>query len=467
MTRKAYQPDSCSYGNDGFTREPSSFLASFLASSLGTLPGGKRFLVAYSGGMDSHVLLHLMANLSKESGYRVRAAHINHNIQRESRAWARHCQDVCHSLGVEIEVIDVCAADRPRKESPESWARQQRYAAIENVLAEGEVLLTAHHRDDQLETFLLRLLRGSGVLGLASMRAVRPFGKGLHARPLLDQSRAQLSVYAESNKLRWIEDPSNADIGLDRNFLRHEVIPVIKDRWPSVDVPVARAIQIFSETQELLDDVARQDLLNCATKNPDVVAVDQLRQLPVPRQKNLVRYWVRALDLPPPDSQRLSRIVFEAIPARHDSNTQVKWKGAELHRYGNHIQLTAPPGEVDQSAVRQWDFTAPCRLDYGELTAAEGYGNGLKKDACDGARVQVRYRRGGEKIRLPGRTCRHKLKKLFQEAGIPPWLRARTPLIHVDDRLAMVAGFWTDADFVAAADDPSWIVTWNRGADAG
>ena len=435
-----------------------------LSAFLETLPSRKRFLIAYSGGLDSHVLLHLMVCLSEASGYDIRAIHIDHNIQRESRAWSGHCQDTCRALGIELEVVDVDAG-RPGKESPESWARQKRYAAIENTLEEGEVLLTAHHRDDQFETLLLRLFRGSGVLGLASMRAVRPFGKGLHARPLLQHSRTELSGYAERNNLDWIEDPSNADTRLDRNFVRHEVVPVIKNRWPSVDLPVTRTIQVFSETQELLDDVARQDLQVCSTQKPDVLAVDLLERLSLPRQKNLVRYWCRILGLPVPDSRQLSQIIAEALPARHDSNAQVRWSGAELHRYGNHVQLIAPPGDFDRSAIRVWDFNTPCHLDFGELTAVEGNGNGLKKELCDGARVEVRYRRGGEKIRLPGRACRHKLKKLFQETGTPPWLRERVPLIYVDDRLAMAAGFWTDADFIAAAGEASWIINWNHASN--
>ena len=235
----------------------------------------------------------------------------------------------------------------------------------------------------------------------------------------MQRTREQLSAYAGNNDLNWIEDPSNTDTRLDRNFVRHEVIPVIKDRWPSVDLPVTRAIRVFSETQELLDDVARQDLLNCATQNPDVVAIDPLKLLSVPRQKNLVRYWSRTLNLPSPDSRSVSRIVSEAIAARRDSNAQVRWKGAELHRYGNYVQLTAPPGEFDKSAIRAWDFKGTCCLDFGELNAVEGdYGNGIKRGrVLTGARVVVRYRNGGEKIRLPGRTCRHKLKKLFQEAA--------------------------------------------------
>ena len=431
-----------------------------VAAFLETLPDSERFLVAYSGGLDSRVLLHLMAGLGREGGFGIRAVHVNHNIQPESGAWAGHCLETCRALGIELEVLAIDAS-KPGKESPESWARDKRYAAIENILAEGEVLLTAHHRDDQLETFLLRLLRGSGVLGLASMRAVRRFGRGLHARPLLHYSREQLLAYARFNGLDWIEDPSNAGTRPDRNYLRHEVLPAIRDRWPAAALPVSRAIDILVEAQELLDDLARQDLLTCGADDPAALHVERVKLLPASRQKNMLRYWCRILDLPSPDSRRLVQILTDVIGSRPDSRARVRWEGAELQRYGQYIHLGAPLEEFDGSVVRVWDFTEPCRLDYGELSAVEGRGEGLKKDMCAGARVEVRYRSGGEKIRLPGRRCTHKLKKLFQEAGTPPWLRERIPLIYIDDRLAMVAGFWTDAEFLAGADEPSWIITWS------
>lgn len=434
-----------------------------LSAFLHTIPNHKRFLIAYSGGLDSHVLLHLMASLGREAGYSMRAVYVNHNIQPESRSWAVHCRDVCRALDVELEVLDVDASE-PGKESPESWARHKRYAAIENVLAEGDVLLTAHHRDDQLETFLLRLLRGAGVLGLTSMRAVRRLGNGLHARPLLNYSRVQLLAYAGQNGLEWIEDPSNADKGLDRNYLRHEVIPAVRYRWPSVALPVVRTIDTLEETQELLDDLACQDLLICGAEGPGILYVERVKLLSAPRQKNMLRYWCRMLGLPPPDSRRLSQILTGVIGARHHSKARVGWKGAELRRHGQHLHLGAPLGEFDRSAIRVWDFTGPCRLEDGELSAVADRGNGLKQQVCTGARVEVRYRAGGEKIRLPGRTCTHKLKKLFQEAGTPPWLRERTPLIYVNDKLAMVAGLWTNADFAAEGDESSWTVIWKPDA---
>ena len=435
--------------------------AESLAAFLETLPGRKQFLLAYSGGLDSHVLLHLMARLCAEAGYSLRAVHVNHNIHVQSGAWASHCQQVCHTLGITLETLDVDASE-PGGEGPEAWARHKRYAAFEAIISAGEVLLTAHHQDDQLETFLLRLLRGAGALGLGAMRPVREFGKGLHARPLLRHSRARLRDYAEYHQLNWIEDPSNADRHFDRNYLRHEVLPLIAGRWPSYALPVSRTIELMAETQELLEQLARLDLQDCATPDPHTLSLGQVRQLSPSRQKNLLRYWCRSLKLPPPDSRQSARILADLIRARPDANALVSWPGAALRCYGDGIQLVEPLAPVDSSAVYAWDFRHPCRLQDGELTAEAGRGDGLPQARCAGARVEVRYRRGGEKLRLPGRTHRHKLKKLFQDANIPPWLRGRIPLIYVDDKLAMVAGCWTDADFLAGDDEPSWIISWER-----
>ena len=320
-----------------------------ITAFLDTLSGSRRYLVAYSGGMDSHVLLHLLACLGRETGYEVRAVHVNHNIHPRSRDWARHCREACRALGVELEVLEVDAS-KPGKESPENWAREKRYGALERTLVADEILLTAHHQDDQLETLLLRLLRGAGVLGLAAMRPVREFGKGLHARPLLQYSRAELLDYAERHGLKWIEDPSNTDTQLDRNYLRHEVLPALKHRWPAAASPVSRTIQACAEAQELLDDLARQDLQRCATDEPDVLLVDQVQQLSGARQKNLIRYWSRILDLPPPNSRHLSHIISDVLQARPDATPQVNWKGATLQRQRNYLYFSPPDKSLPKAS---------------------------------------------------------------------------------------------------------------------
>ena len=429
------------------------------ASFLKTLPDCKRFLIAYSGGMDSHVLLHLISSVKPEFPWKLEAVHVNHHIHEESRAWARHCRETCRPLNVALKVIDVDAA-RPGRESPENWARQLRYGAIKKILGKDEILLTAHHRDDQLETFLLRLFRGAGIRGLSAMPVIRQFGEGRHARPLLNQPRSELLAYAENNGLNWIEDPSNTDTRIDRNFVRHEVMPVIKNRWPGVASPLARAIRIHSDTQLLLDETAREDLSACATEKQNILAIDRLKLLSIRKQKNVLRYWIHASGLPVPGSETLSHVISDVMEAKHDAVACVKWKGAEVRRYRNHLYLSPPMADSDNSIIHPWDFKQPCQLQHGELTAVPGRGNGLKQALCLNARIEVRYRAGGEEILLPGRPHHHKIKTLFQEAGIPPWLRDRIPFIYIDDKLATVAGLWTDAAFLATDNENAWIITW-------
>ena len=427
--------------------------------------GASRLLLAYSGGMDSHVLLHLLAGPDATPDRRLRAAHVNHGLQRQSRAWADHCRRVCAALGVELQVIDIDNLD-PAQGNLESRARAARYGVLQDALQEGEALLTAHHQDDQIETLLLRLLRGAGPLGLASMQAVRTFGSGVHARPLLPYPRAQLLQYARSHCLEWVEDPSNGDRRRDRNYVRHELLPVIKRRWPSAALPVTRALRIQAQTQELLDELADSDLADCATTAPAALLVDRLQALSASRQANLLRYWIRSLELPLPGSARLSSVRTDLIRAGRGSGGCVAWTGGELRRYRNHLFLGAGLPPPDGVGVRDWDLSRTLRLPYGELRARAGRGHGLKRALCDAVGgVQVRYRRGGERMLLPGHTGRSLVKKLFQQAGVPPWLRARVPFLYVDGALAQVVGLWTDARFLAEEDEQSRIVSWDRAAE--
>ena len=421
----------------------------------------RRLRVAYSGGMDSHVLLHLLARAAPDAPWELDAIHVNHNLAPQSRAWAAHCREVCGSLGVEIRILDIDAA-APRGASPESWARSQRYQALEALLEAGDVLATAHHREDQAETFLLRLLRGAGVKGLAAMAPLRPLGPGRHARPLLDCPQEALSAYAQAHQLDWTQDPSNAERRFDRNFLRHEVLPVLRQRWPGLARPVARSARLHAEAQDLLDELARDDAASCAAPEAGVLFIDRLRQLSAPRRKNLLRREFEALGLPLPGEKQLARLNDDLVE-RPGSGGCVNWRGAEARRHGGKLYLAAPLAAAAFEA-QPWDFPGPCKLQDGELRVAPAQGPGLalKQALCRGAAVEARYRAGGEALRLPGREGRRKLKDLLREAGIPPWRRGRVPLVYVNGQLALVVGVCVAADFAAAPGEPSWVVSWTR-----
>ncbi|HSP01681.1 MAG TPA: tRNA lysidine(34) synthetase TilS, partial [Thioalkalivibrio sp.] len=257
---------------------------------LQTLPPASRLVVAFSGGLDSHVLLHALAALCGEGFYELHAIHIHHGLNSQADAWADHCARVCRDLDVGLEVIAVNAR-AARGESPEAAARAARYQALASCMKEGDGLLTAHHRRDQAETLLLQLLRGAGSAGLAAMPRWQPLGSGWHGRPLLDVSREAIEDYARERDLHWIEDNSNLDARFDRNLLRQQVMPLLRARWQGVDETLARAAAHQAEGLGLLGDLARQDLEQIRGELPGTLSVSELTGLRPARIRNVLRFW--------------------------------------------------------------------------------------------------------------------------------------------------------------------------------
>lgn len=412
---------------------------------LQSLPPAGRYVVAYSGGLDSHVLLHALSSL----GLNLAAVHVHHGLSPNADLWSEHCLATCKELGVPCRVlrVRVTAAGSGR----EAAARSARYAALEQALGEGEMLLTAHHQDDQAETLLLMLLRGAGVAGLAAMPPLRRFAAGWLARPLLGLPRDVLRHYAETHHLSWVDDESNFDTSLDRNYLRHDLLPGLRRRWPAADRALARSAAHLAEARELLTELAVADQAGAGGSRPGTLSVAALGRLTPARRRNLLRHWIGDRGLPPPDSAHLRRIEQEVLPARADAEPCVAWPGAEVRRYRDDLHAlppTIPPPALELS----WDPQQPLALPDGRrLVAAPALGQGLGAARCAGARLTVRFRAGGERCAPAGRGHSHELKKLFQEAGVPPWERERVPLLFVDGVLAQVVGYWICESFAAGA----------------
>ena len=392
-------------------------------------------LVALSGGLDSSVLLHLLAHSPlRENG--LRATHVHHGLHPDANAWAAHCESLCAALEVPLTVAKVEV--RNDGDGPEAAARMARHAAFERELRDGEILALAHHRDDQAETFLLRALRGSGPDGLGAMRPWRAFGRGWLWRPLLAQPREALHEYATAHDLNWIEDPSNADERFDRNFLRNSVMPLLRGRWPHADASFARSAELSAETADAfarIDDAALDALVD-----DDTLPCDALRALPADARARLLRRWIHRLDLPPLPADGLRRIESELLPAAEDRVPHYDWSGARILRWNGHLharQQVDDAWPVDWQ--RDWDGATPLALPDGSSLALEG---APRFDAT----VQVRTRVGGERIVLPGRTHSHSLKHVLQERGLPPWQRTRLPLLFAADGSLLAAG----ADILAA-----------------
>jgi tRNA(Ile)-lysidine synthase len=325
--------------------------------------------------------------------------------------------------------------------------------------------LSAQHQDDQAETLLLQLLRGSGVKGLAAMPSQSVLGAGFLVRPLLGFSRRALLDYAAARDLCWVEDPSNRDVGLDRNYLRRRVVPELRRRWPAMAESISRSARHCAEAAAIMEQLARDDVAELACVPAGTLRVSGLQALSADRQRNALRYWLRKRAANAPSTAVLTRMVHDLLGSRRDAGPCVRWEGFEARRYRDRLYLlrqkTAPlPGEV-----LEWDVRGPLELPHagGMLTAISATGQGLRADAVSRGRVQVRFRQGGERCRPAGRRHHHLLKKLFQENAIPPWERTRIPLIYIDNALAAVADCWDCEPFAAVAGEPGLVIQWQRG----
>lgn len=406
--------------------------------------------IAFSGGLDSTVLLHLLASLANtETLPPLSAVHVHHGLQAAADAWPAHCQSICDNLGVPLSVKRVQVQPGA---SLERAAREARYRAFAEVTGAGEVVLTGQHRDDQAETLLFRLLRGAGVRGLAAMPAQRPLAGGYLVRPLLDVSREALEVYAHEHQLKWIEDPSNADSRFSRNYLRHRVLPALTERWPQAVTGLARTAEHLGEAQGLLDELALLDLQAASKASAfpwlglPSLALAPLCELSDARQRNALRHWLAPLTRLP-DSDHWAGW-HSMRDAKGDAQPLWRLADGELHRCGQRIWWRPSTRSEFSDATVSWpDPQNPLELPgNGQLT--------LTGEAPEGP-LEVRYRQGGEILEVPGRG-RRDLKRLLNESGLPGFVRGRLPLLYQGEQLLGVpslAGLWP-----APSDD--WQLHW-------
>lgn len=425
-----------------------------LTRQLRLFPPARRYWVGYSGGRDSHVLLHCLQAAQSELGAQLCAVHVHHGLHAEADGWAEHCQRVCDALGIPCNVLRVDARPRPGQ-SPEAAARDARYTALTSLLSAGDALLTAHHRHDQAETVLLQLLRGAGPHGTAAMPAAAPLGEGVQLRPLLSFSGSALATYAQRHGLQWIEDHSNQDTGFDRNYVRHRLVPVLEERWPAWDATLARNAQLQAEAAQLADALASEDLLRVGGKQPNQLNLPALQSLEPARQRNVVRAWLRSLGLPTPTQEHLRHVFTDLIAARPDAQPLVRWHGIEVRRYRDYVYASAPLQEHDPHTCIPWSLDRPLELSAlgMRLVAARQRGCGVRVADCSQSQTLVRFRCGGERLKPVGSVHRRTLKTLFQDHGVAPWQRSRLPLLYVGDRLAAVADLWVEDTLSAAGDE--------------
>ncbi|MEN8214445.1 MAG: tRNA lysidine(34) synthetase TilS, partial [Pseudomonadota bacterium] len=342
-----------------------------LLQQLSRLPPTERYLLAFSGGLDSSVLLHLLASAREGLQAEVAAVHINHGLQQESLQWERHCKQVCQQLNIPFHAISL-SLQPAAGESLEAQAREARYAVMQQLMQPQEMLLTAHHRDDQAETLLLNLMRGSGVRGLSAIPAIRRFGEGWLARPLLGISRSALEAYAEEHSLTWVDDPSNALTDINRNFLRHDILPRLTRRWPAAAASIADSAGHLADAAQLLE-VECDRLLQEMLAAPGQLRLGPLLKQPRAWRPLLLRHWISQLRLPPPPRKRLDAFVRQlaAAPGRMP---RISWSGVELRRYNKLLYAGGCQPEFDAATEIEWRTADPLMLPahLGELQLLEG-----------------------------------------------------------------------------------------------
>ncbi len=429
---------------------------------LGSLPvKPKRLCVGLSGGLDSVVLLHLLAGLRERLGFALRAVHVHHGLSPNADAWADFARSCAARLGV------ACAVSRVQVECGaglgiEAAARRARYAVFEQQ--DCDALLLAQHRDDQAETLLLNLLRGSGVRGLAAMPSCRLLASGIWlVRPLLDVARSGLLAHATLHGLSWVEDESNADLALGRNFLRHSIMPVLEKEFPGAADTFARSARHLAEADALLGEVARHDLGICLAERGSF-CFENARQLSEVRLRNALREWLRQAGIVA-DSRAFDELLRMMREAAQDAAPVWLWRDRAVRRYRDCLHVTAAslcPGP-DWSFSWRCEAVTPVPHWQGRLVWTQsGDEAGIAEEALSG-RLELRRRRGGEGLRLAAGGPTRKLKHLYQEASVPPWLRDATPLLWINERLAAVPGLWVASEFAQAG---GWQIDWQSGPGA-
>jgi tRNA(Ile)-lysidine synthase len=393
----------------------------------------KTYWIAYSGGLDSEVLLHHLVTLRKHYPLKLKAIHVHHGLSENADHWSEHCLKKCEALKVELIIRKITLPEDPGK-SREDLARQFRYAVFAELLAENDLLLTGHHQNDQAETVLLQLFRGAGPKGLAAMPRFKRLGAGWHARPLLDYTRDELKEVAKAAQLTWIEDESNTNIDYSRNFLRHQILPLLQTRWPTVTRILARVAENCADAQEVLATIIQEDLDVARGSVKNTLSVEQLKKFQPERQRIIIREWLHQNRLKAPSAKKMQRILIDMLQAREDKSPCVQWGDITLRRYRGNIILIQNP-RLPELAVSTilWKGDEPL--------AIPGLGILQTTLPSKTRQVAVRFRSGGEYCRLPGRSIHHSLKKLFQQWGVPPWQRDQIPLIFVDEELAVVVGY--------------------------
>jgi tRNA(Ile)-lysidine synthase len=437
-------------------------------------------LIAYSGGIDSQVLLHCLAALKKQNVIKphIRVCHVDHGLSKNAFKWQEFAKTQCLKFNLPLEIIAVNVQATAQK-SLEALARDARYHALKAVAIEGDLIVTGHHSDDQAETFLLALKRGSGLKGLSAMQSTMAFGEQLLVRPLLNISRAEIEAYAKVHQLEWIEDESNKDETFDRNFLRHQILPKLNERWSSINKTIARSAEHCLEAQQLIDELAQQDLADCQ-HSPLKLTIPNLNKLSEPRLKNLLRYFLSLHNFLMPSRQQLLQIC-QQLNAEADKSPVIQLDNCCFRRFKGELYLTDIFQDV---SLWQNSINTDCLTDENLLNIPLPDGLGIlnismlseieidkeknksnwqafiKKPTSEQL-ATIRFSHDNPKCLPHYRQHSRPLKKVLQELAIPPWQRKRLPFLFYDNELVAVVGQFVCKTYIADNENSAFCLSWD------
>lgn len=427
-------------------------LATILTADFG-LRSGHRLYVAFSGGLDSTALLLALIQIDALDIDRVTALHVNHRLHKDSDLWQAECKRRCAAWGVRYST---CQLELPTssKLGVEAAARKARYTWFSKQLPDDGILLTAHHLGDQVETVLANLFRGAGVHGLKGITKKRSLGRGQVWRPLLNIERRALYGFVAAQHVSWIKDPANEDHRYTRNVIRHSILPLIEKTWPGAGRTIARSVDNWRDAADLLDELAESDLEQCAHCKRSsffLLSASDLRGLSALRYRNVLQFWFKWCGFEPPSRKHLGLLCKSMLNGRPKATAVLGWPGVEVRSYRDWLYLSRPLLKQSLPHI-DWDKAVSMPevvINGRRLSAVVVTSGGISKEIYDNHAVSIRGRVGGERCWLPGHTKHHKLKKLYQQQGIPPWERDQIPLVYIDEELAGVVGHWYCKPFAA------------------
>ena len=436
--------------------------------SLFEIHGNIELVIAYSGGVDSQVLLHALMQLKQKKlvNNNITVCHVNHGLSDNALHWQQFAQQECDKLSVKL-VIKSVHVQAQAQHSLEALARDARYHALKTLRAQKSLVLTGHHSDDQSETFLLALKRGAGLKGLAAMSAQTQLAQHLLVRPLLSISRQEIEAYAQAHQLNWIEDESNLDTCFDRNFIRQQVMPLLRARWPSISNTINRSASHCLAGQELLDELAEQDLSVCSASE-DSLHIDRLQSLSIARFNNLIRYFMAQHACLMPSTEQLNQ-VRQQLQAADDKSPQINVSGQVFRRFKGALYLTP-----DYQDLSDWQTSVALSEDNTVVTLPDNLGklifnHNIGKANGSSAiifpkqkqRVTVRFSHHNPKCLPDFRQHSRSVKKVLQELNIAPWQRKRIAFLYYDNELVAAVGHFICQPFIAKDNEKSITINWN------